>query len=49
MHKKSQQFQWFTVLEMEPASVVIGGIIAIGIGIGIKRLDSIMKAKKKNE
>ena len=41
--------QWFTVLEMEPASVVIGGIIAIGIGIGIKRLDSIMKAKKKNE
>ena len=41
--------QWFTALEMEPASVVIGGVIAIGIGIVIKRLDSIMKAKKKNE
>ena len=37
--------QWFTILEMEPASVVIGGVIAIGIGIGIKRLDSTMKAK----
>ena len=36
--------QWFTILEMEPASVVIGGVIAIGIGIGIKRLDSTMKA-----
>ena len=36
--------QWFTILEMEPVSVVIGGVIAIGIGIGIKRLDSIMKA-----
>ena len=37
--------QWFTILEMEPASVVIGGVIAIGIGIGIKRLDSTMKSK----
>ena len=37
--------QWFTILEMEPASVVIGGVIAIGIGICIKRLDSTMKAK----
>ena len=37
--------QWFATLEMEPASVVIGGVIAIGIGIGIKRLDSTMKAK----
>ena len=37
--------QWFTILEMEPASVVIGGVIAIGIGIGIKRLDSAMIAK----
>ena len=36
--------QWFTILEMEPASVVIGGVIAIGIGIGIKRIDSTMKA-----
>ena len=36
--------QWFTILEMEPASVVIGGVIAIGIGIGIKRLDSTMRA-----
>ena len=36
--------QWFTILEMEPVSVVIGGVIAIGIGIGIKRLDSTMKA-----
>tara|TARA_B100001063_G_scaffold246047_1_gene283762 strand:- start:961 stop:1890 length:930 start_codon:yes stop_codon:yes gene_type:complete len=36
--------QWFTILEMEPASVVIGGVIAIGIGIGIKQLDSSMKA-----
>ena len=36
--------QWFTILEMEPASVVIGGVIAIGIGIGIKLLDSTMKA-----
>jgi hypothetical protein len=36
--------QWFTILEMEPASVVIGGVIAIGIGIGIKRIDSKMKA-----
>ena len=39
--------QWFTILEMEPASVVIGGVIAIGIGIGIKRLDSTM-SKMKN-
>ncbi|MDC3080861.1 hypothetical protein OA385_00820 [Paracoccaceae bacterium] len=37
--------QWFTILEMQPASVVIGGVIAIGIGIGIKRLDSNMKTK----
>ena len=37
--------QWFTILEMEPALVVISGVIAIGIGIGIKRLDSTMKAK----
>ncbi len=37
--------QWVTILEMEPVSVVIGGVIAIGIGIGIKRLDSTMKAK----
>ena len=37
--------QWFTILDMEPASVVVGGVIAIGIGIGIKRLDSTMKAK----
>ena len=37
--------QWFATLEMDPASVVIGGVIAIGIGIGIKRLDSTMKAK----
>ena len=36
--------QWFTILELEPASVVIGGVIAIGIGIGIKRIDSTMKA-----
>ena len=36
--------QWFTILEMEPASVVIGGVIAIGIGISIKRIDSTMKA-----
>ena len=37
--------QWFTILDMEAASVVVGGVIAIGIGIGIKRLDSKMKAK----
>ena len=37
--------QWFTILDMEPGSVVVGGVIAIGIGIGIKRLDSTMKAK----
>ena len=37
--------QWFTILDMEAASVVVGGVIAIGIGIGIKRLDSTMKAK----
>ena len=37
--------QWFATLEMEPASVVIAGIIAIGIGMGIKRLNSTMKAK----
>ena len=40
--------QLFTILEMEAASVVIGGVIAIGIGIGIKRLDSTM-AKIKND
>lgn len=37
--------QWFATLEMEPVSVVIAGVIAIGIGMGIKRLDSTMKAK----
>ena len=37
--------QWFATLEMEPASIAIGGLIAIGIGIGIKRLDSAMKVK----
>ena len=37
--------QWFATLEMEPASVAIGGVIGIGIGIGIKRLDSTMKIK----
>ena len=37
--------QWFTILEVEPVSVVVAGVIAIGIGIGIKSLDSTMKAK----
>ena len=38
--------QLFNILDVGPASIVVAGVIAIGIGVGIKRLDSAISVKR---